>query len=70
MSKNKIDLIIEYCAFCEREVSIPSNKKSHCPCCKNVILPCSMCNLDELNCNTDCPYSSNKELEHDKNSTK
>jgi len=48
----------ELCPNCNTEVKIPNNKRSICPECKEDILPCSMCNMDEVKCST-CPYEKN-----------
>ena len=45
----------EQCYHCNTEVKIPNDKASKCPECGNRILPCSMCNMDEVKCSK-CPY--------------
>lgn len=45
----------ELCPYCENEVEISSEGKSICPICGKEILPCSMCNMNEVDCNK-CNY--------------
>lgn len=41
----------ELCPHCDSEVKIPADYPSNCPNCGKTILPCSMCNMDQVNCN-------------------
>jgi predicted RNA-binding Zn-ribbon protein involved in translation (DUF1610 family) len=45
-------MIQEYCSRCEQEVTIKAGfVKQECPSCGNPILPCSLCDKNEINCN-------------------
>lgn len=46
--------ITEYCSHCEQEVEIKAGfVKQNCPKCDKPILPCNLCDNNEINCN-DC----------------
>lgn len=42
----------ELCPFCEYEVELKSVKyyRQKCSNCDNLILPCSLCNFEKINC--------------------
>ena len=43
--------ITEWCSSCENEVELKEGfVKQKCPSCGELLLPCSMCNQDEINC--------------------
>lgn len=45
-------MISELCPHCENEVEIKESfTNQKCPECGKRILPCSMCKMDETNCN-------------------
>ena len=44
-----LNMVNEYCPFCESEVEIPFDKVSKCPNCGREIFPCADC--DEPGCN-------------------
>ena len=45
-------VITEWCPLCESEVVLDNTFKiQKCPSCKNPIKPCSMCDMNKLNCN-------------------
>ena len=52
--------ITEWCSHCDNEVLIDNDKESTCPVCGARILPCAMCDMDKVNCTTDCPFDKNK----------
>ena len=52
--------ITEWCSHCENDVLIDNDKESTCPVCGARILPCAMCDMDKVNCTTDCPFENNK----------
>ena len=41
---------VEWCPYCNNEVVIPTFGVSTCPECGKPILPCSMCDMDKVNC--------------------
>ena len=50
----------ELCPYCNTEVNIPAEMHYHkCPNCLEYILPCSLCDWDNINCN-DCKISNGK----------
>lgn len=51
----RVNTTTELCPICEWEVEIPADYPSNCPKCENRILPCSMCNMDQVNC-SECIY--------------
>ena len=46
----RVNTTFELCPICENEVEIPADHPSNCPKCNNIILPCSMCNMDQVDC--------------------
>ena len=45
-------MIEEWCPRCEQEVKIKRGFiKQNCPICGRKILPCSLCDNNEINCN-------------------
>lgn len=46
----RVNTTAELCPICENEVVIPADYPSNCPECNNTILPCSMCNMDQVDC--------------------
>lgn len=48
-------LVDEFCPYCEEEVSFYAEYQTYatCPVCQRAILPCSLCDMDKVNCN-DC----------------
>lgn len=48
----------EWCSFCGKDQSIPAWKTSTCPTCGERIVPCSMCDNDNIDCNK-CPLIKN-----------
>lgn len=46
----RVNTTTELCPICEWEVEIPADYPSNCPKCNNIILPCSMCNMDQVDC--------------------
>lgn len=51
----KINATHEICPHCENEVPLLNKLiKQVCPNCNEEIYPCSMCDIDNLNCNN-CP---------------
>ena len=51
MKENKI---IEYCDTCNRDVEIP-RVGGRCPFCGKYLYPCSLCDMDKVDCNN-CEY--------------
>jgi len=43
-------LVDEWCPNCENEVKINGHKPSNCPECGKLILPCSMCVEEDMDC--------------------
>lgn len=47
--------ISELCPYCEHEVELENKFESQqCPNCNKIILPCSLCDMDKVNCSK-CP---------------
>lgn len=47
------DYTYELCPYCENEVKLVGAKKKvyqECPVCKKQILPCNLCEQEEMNC--------------------
>ena len=45
-------MITEYCPHCEKEVQIKAGFMGQsCPNCNKRILPCSLCDHNEVDCN-------------------
>lgn len=49
-------ITLEWCAYCNLEVKIPSGKVSDCPVCGKEIYPCSECKEALKNCNWTAKY--------------
>lgn len=47
---DKEDTCFEWCPKCENEVRISTEGVSKCPICGRSIKPCSMCDMNEVNC--------------------
>lgn len=47
---NKENTCWEWCPKCENDVRISTEGVSKCPICGRKIKPCSMCNMDKVNC--------------------
>lgn len=54
----KPETTIESCPYCEREVKILANKRSPCPVCGRLILPCSTCSIFKEN--VSCSWTSSE----------
>lgn len=51
------DTITEYCSNCRQDVELKTIFANQvCPCCKEIIAPCSLCDQDVCNCR-DCPLN-------------
>lgn len=50
--KKKLNITVnEICPYCEHEVELKTVfEKQICPNCKQLIKPCSMCNMDQVTC--------------------
>lgn len=59
--------ITEWCSHCEQEVTISDEMTiQHCPNCNALIIPCSVCFWDYINCH-DCKLA---QICEEKNSQK
>ncbi len=50
----------EVCPECESEVVIPAYRASRCPECGRRIIPCSMCDMEFMDCSR-CMYGGNQD---------
>lgn len=50
MSNEKWGKTNEVCSYCDQQVEIADTGISKCPNCGKWISPCSMCNMDEVDC--------------------
>lgn len=56
---NKI-IVTEICGRCGREIKIDAINGGVCNHCRNFVIPCCMCNLDEVEWNcTHCLFEEN-----------
>ncbi len=52
--------IVEICPYCDTETKI-SSEGGYCEHCGKWVKPCSLCNMDKVNCN-ECPYADNHNI--------
>lgn len=52
--------IVEFCDNCNKEVVIPKNG-GKCPYCGKWLYPCSLCDMDKVDCNN-CKYKNKTEI--------
>ena len=48
--------VSELCGNCGQEVFIDCDIIGICPFCGKEILPCSICDWDNINCQNECPF--------------
>lgn len=63
---SRFDYCDELCPECDNEVIIASDRPSICPKCGNVILPCSMCDMEKVSCSVDCPFKNQTKIKKEK----
>ncbi|MEG1142724.1 MAG: hypothetical protein RSE41_09845, partial [Clostridia bacterium] len=60
----KSEILNEYCSLCDGESEVKNDFKiQRCTECGELILPCQICVMDEVNCGSDCPLNNIKKYE-------
>lgn len=53
--ENKENKTVELCDVCGQETEIDNKKGGYCSTCGKFLKPCSMCDMDKVNCN-ECDF--------------